>query len=208
MEGPHGSPPTRLTWNSGRSFYPSIAAEATNYVYIVWQDESPGNFEVFYKRSINGGTSWSAPTRLTWNSGDSEDPIVAVDSTGIVHVVWRDTSYGNTEILYKRSSNHGFSWSAPTRLTWSSANSYSPAVAVDSGNGVHVVFRDDTPGNGEIYYKSSPNGGLTWSGLTRLTWNSGGSLFPVVAVDSTDGVHVAWEEMSPGNREIFYKNYK
>jgi len=201
-------PPTRLTWNSGRSFYPSIAAEATNYVYIVWQDESPGNFEVFYKRSINGGTSWSAPTRLTWNSGDSEDPIVAVDSTGIVHVVWRDTSYGNTEILYKRSSNHGFSWSAPTRLTWSSANSYSPAVAVDSGNGVHVVFRDDTPGNGEIYYKSSPNGGLTWSGLTRLTWNSGGSLFPVVAVDSTDGVHVAWEEMSPGNREIFYKNYK
>jgi hypothetical protein len=200
--------PTRLTWNSGESFYPSIAAEATNYVYIVWQDNTPGNFEIFYKRSINGGTSWSAPTRMTWNSEISQYPIIAVDSTGRVHLVWMDNSYGNPEILYKRSGNHGFTWSAPTRLTWSSANSYYPTVSADSGSGVHVVFRDDSPGNPEIFYKSSPNGGLTWSGLTRLTWNPEGSLFPVVAADSADGVHVAWEEMSPGNREIFYKNYK
>jgi hypothetical protein len=26
-------------------------------------------------------------------------------------------------------------------------------MAVDSGNAIHIVWEDDTPGNGEIYYK-------------------------------------------------------
>ena len=200
--------PIRLTWNSGYSFYPSIAAEPSFYLYVVWQDDTSGNDEIYFKPSTNGGTSWSSATRLTWNSGLSKDPRVAVDSSSRVHVVWIDNTTGNTEVYYKRSNNFGGTWSAPTRLTWTSANTYVPTIAADSGNGIHIVYRDDSPGEAEIFYKSSPNYGLTWSGNTRLTWNSGGSIFPIIAVDPADNIHVVWEDLTPGNREIFYKNRK
>ena len=48
----------------------------------------------------------------------------------------------------------------------------------------------------------------TWSALTRLCWNSGESVLPRIAVDSGSGVHVIWEDDTPGNGEIFYKNRK
>ena len=44
-------------------------------------------------------------------------------------------------------------WTSVRRLTWTSGASHYPAVAVDSSNGIHVVWRDETPGNVEIYYR-------------------------------------------------------
>jgi hypothetical protein len=44
-------------------------------------------------------------------------------------------------------------WISPKRLTWTSGNSYDPAIAKDSNNHIHVVWYDDTPGVNEIYYK-------------------------------------------------------
>ena len=39
--------------------------------------------------------TWSAVQRLTWNSGDSYNPAVAVGSNNHVHVVWYDTTPRN-----------------------------------------------------------------------------------------------------------------
>jgi len=70
----------------------------------VWIDNSPGNLEIFYKRSTDGGTSWSAAKRLTYSSGSSWDPNIATDSGNNIHVVWYDNSPGNLEILYKEGT--------------------------------------------------------------------------------------------------------
>jgi hypothetical protein len=50
-----------------------------------------------------------------------------------------------------KSSDAGASW-ATTRLTWNSGQSTMPEIAVDSRNRYHVAWKDDTPGNEEIYY--------------------------------------------------------
>ena len=50
--------------------------------------------------------------------------------------------------------------------------------------------------------------GQGWSALKRLTWNSGESSSPAIAVGSGNSLHVVWEDRTPGNYEIFYKNYK
>jgi hypothetical protein len=71
---------------------------------VVWQDDTPGNNEVFYKKSTNGGMAWSGAKRLTWNSGDSEFPAAATDSNDNIHLVWRYGSIGNGEIYYKRGN--------------------------------------------------------------------------------------------------------
>ena len=67
-----------------------------------------------------------------------------------------------------------------------------PAVAVDSTGGLHVVWRDKTPGKGEIYYKRSTDGGVTWTANKRLTWNSRWASCPTIAADTSGSLHVFW----------------
>ena len=144
---------------------------------------------------------WTPAKRLTWNSGFSFGPAVAIDSGNIIHVVWFDDTPGNSEIYYKKSTNGGTSWSVNQRLTWSSGYSSGPSMAIDSSDSIHVVWYDDTPGNNEIYYKKSTTGGTSWNPAQRITWTSGSSTVPAIAVDSSDAVHIVWQENISGNDE-------
>jgi len=197
---------TRLTWNGGDSWRPTITTTSGNNIHTAWYDKTPGNFEIFYKRSTDNGASWSAPARLTWNIGVSSGPNLAVDSVNFIHLVWCDDTPGNNEIFYKCSTNSGTSWSAPVRLTWNGGNSFMPSITADTTTGLHVVWYDISPGNFEIFYKRSTDRGATWSALTRLTWNPAISWNPVIAADSGNGIHVVWDDFMAGNLEIYYKH--
>jgi len=199
------SPTKRLTWNSSSSRYPAIAIDSNNNLHVVWEDSIPGNSEIYYKRSTDGGSTWGATKRLTWTSGGSYDQAMAIDSNNNLYVVWEDSTPGNYEIYYKMSTDGGSTWGATKRLTWTSGSSYEPAIAIDSNNNVHVVWHDLTPGNAEIYYKMSTDGGSTWGATKRLTWTSGDSAYPAIAIDSNNNVHVVWHDLTPGNAEIYYK---
>ena len=151
---------------------------------------------------------WDPTKRLTTNAGHSRYPAIAIDSANTIHVVWSDTTPGNYEIYYKRSTDGGATWGGNNRLTWNLGYSYVPAIAIDSADTIHVVWYDDTPGNYEIYYKRSTDGGATWGGNNRLTWTAGNSLYPAIAIDSADTIHVVWYDYTPGNAEIYYRNGK
>ena len=192
----------RLTWNSTSSQMPAMVIGSNNHVHVVWYDDAPGNFEIFYKRSTDGGATWSA-RRLTYNTGSSDQPSIAVDSNNYLHVVWRDYSPGSEEILYKKSTDGGASWTT-RRLTYNSGYSTVPAICADSNNHIHVVWHDYTPGNYEVFYKTSTDGGTSWASQ-RLTWNSGLSIWPDIAADSSNHIYVLWHDETPGNAEIFCK---
>jgi len=196
----------RLTWNAGYSTDPAIAVDSSNHLHVVWTDDSKDyNYEIFYKRSTDGGTTWSKYRRITWTISSLLIPTIAVDSNNHLHVVWHDNISGNTEIYYKRSTNAGATWSSSKRFTWNIGASYDPVVTVDSNDHLHVVWHDDTPGNKKICYKRSTDGGSSWSKYVGLTWNRGHSLWKDLAVDSNNHIHVVWDDDTPGNWEIFYK---
>jgi phage terminase large subunit-like protein len=184
---------------------PSLAIDADDTIHVVWHELAPGAYEIYYKRSVDGGTTWSAAQRLTWMSGASYYPAMAIDSGNTIHVVWQDSAPGDVEIYYKGSTYGGTAWSAAQRLTWMPRASYYPTIANGSGNTVHVVWFDDAPGRWEIYYKGSTDGGTTWSVAQRLTWTSGTSYYPTIAIDSGNTIHVVWEDYTPGYSEIYYK---
>jgi hypothetical protein len=52
-----------------------------------------------------------------------------------------------------RSTDQGATWSTPSRLTFNSGESYRPAVVIDLGAVIHIVWMDNSPGNNEIYYR-------------------------------------------------------
>jgi hypothetical protein len=163
-----------------------------------------GIMGVFLLMQPLSAQTWEKTKRLTWNSGFSVHPKAAVDTSHNIHVVWYDHTPGNAEIYYKRSTNGGITWGCK-RLSWTSDNSYEPEIAVDTSNRIHVVWYEMTPGSGEIYYKRSTDGGVKWGGAQRLTWNSGHSSAPAIYVDSSNKIHVVWDDSTSGESEIYYK---
>ena len=201
-EGLNWDSAIRLTNAPGISWINSMSVLGSN-VHIVWQDERDGNWEIYYKRSTDGGLSWEPDTRLTNNSAMSLYSSISV-SGPIVHVVWEDLRDGNIEIYYKRSTDGGSTWEADTRLTNDTAASVLPSIA-SSDSVVHVAWsdkRDD--GDREIYYNRSLDGGFTWGDDTRLTIIPGESKYPNIAL-SGSAVHIVWFDNRDGDYEIYYK---
>lgn len=108
-------------------------------------------WEIYYKRSTDGGATWSQDRRLTFAPGLSQRPSLAL-SGGEVHVVWFDGRDGDTEIYYTHSPDRGLTWNRDVRLTSASGASLHPSVAASRG-AVHVVWFDERRGQPEIYVK-------------------------------------------------------
>jgi len=195
----------RLTWTSSYSYHPAIAIDSNWYLNVVWDDFTPTNWEIFFKRSTDMGATWTANRRITWTSNSSAHPAIAVGWDDILHVVWEEGLPGNEEIFYKISEDGGATWSAGKRLSSSTGSSLLPSLVANSGGMVHVVWQDDAPGNSEIYYKKSTDHGISWSPSRRLTWNAGNSQYPVLAMDPADNLYLVWTDDTSGSREVYFR---
>ncbi|UCC12839.1 MAG: exo-alpha-sialidase, partial [candidate division WOR-3 bacterium] len=85
-------------------------------VHVVWSDNRDGNFEIYYKRSEDGGMTWGSDERLTDESSSSYGPSVAVSGENI-SVVWEDDRDMDTEVYYKRSTDGGATWGPDVHVT-------------------------------------------------------------------------------------------
>ena len=200
--------PNRLTWNPGISVLPVVAIDFHDMVYVVWLDSTPGVDEIYFKRSIDQGSSWGAMKRLTWNTTYSDSPYLAIGPGKTLNVVWTEYigSSSAGDIFYKNSSGSGNTWTGTQRLTWSSDDSRYPTASVDSSGNLYVLWREDISWNNmDIYLKKSTNSGTNWSAIKRLTWNSGDSRSPHIVTDSSNNIHIVWSDDSSGNYEILYK---
>jgi len=153
MGGAGWSAPQRLTWAAEPCTDPTVAIDSCNNIYTVFTKSAPAE-ELYLKTSTDDGTSWGSLTRLTWNPGRSVRQHLNINQNDVLQVVWDDNSPGNCEIFYKWSTDSGFNWSVPSRLSWNSGNSIASNIVTDKNSNLHLVWSDDTPGNFEIFYKS------------------------------------------------------
>lgn len=66
-----------LSNNDGHSDLPAIAASGSN-VYVVWFDNTPGNFEIFLRKSVDAGDIFGSTVNYSHSAGDSIAPTIAV----------------------------------------------------------------------------------------------------------------------------------
>ena len=128
---------------------------------------------------FDGGNNFGPTRNLSNNDGLSIFPVVAISGNN-VYVAWWDDSLGNSEILYRRSTNNGASFGPIENLSNSEGVSTHPAIAA-SGNNMYVVWDDSTSGNAEILYRRSADGGANFSPTQILSANPGGSADPSIA---------------------------
>ncbi len=199
-------PDVRLTNDtniSQTSIHAGCIANSGNYVHVVWEETRDGNSEVYYKRSIDGGTTWGTDTRLTNDLENSASPSIAVNGSNI-YIVWAERRNGNDEIYYKNSTDNGLTWSPDARLTNNTYTSQQPCINVLNSN-LHIMWIDNRDGNNEIYYKRSTNSGFSWGSDIRLTNNSASSFQQSLTINGIE-IHAAWTDTRDGiNGEIYYK---
>jgi len=192
-----------LSNNAGFSGAPSIAVSGNN-VHIVWYDNTPGNSEIFYRRSTDGGASFGSTVNLSNNAAESAPPAIAVSGNN-VYVDWRDNTPGNFDMLYRRSTDGGASFGSIVNLSNNAGDSggISQGIAA-SGNSVYIVWRDNTPGSYNIFYRRSTDGGASFGSTVNLSNNDGHSDLPAIAASGSN-VYIVWFDNTPGNFEIFLR---
>jgi hypothetical protein len=195
----------RITWTSGLSQLPDITIDFSGNIHLVWDDSMTGNNVIYYKKSMDGGGTWTAGKRMSWTSSYNMYPDMATDSSGHLYLVWSAWTGANTEICYRKSTDGGATWATMQNLSLTPGTSFNPAIAIYGPGNLHVVWQDATPGEYEIYYCKSTNAGATWTTSKRLTWNAGDSTDSTLSLDSSGNLHVVWDDATTGNNEIYYK---
>src|SRR5207244_6660155 len=115
-----------------------LALDAANNIYIAWTDTRSGTNDIYFSKSINGGTSFSANVRVNDVTTNSQsEPSLAVDPVNphLVHVVWTDTRTPimGPDIYYANSTNGGLSFNPIMRMNddVDGAEESTHAVALD-----------------------------------------------------------------------------
>ncbi len=179
-----------LSNNAGRSVVPEITVSGSN-VYVVWQDHTPGNIDIFLRRSTDNGATWKAIVNLSNNAGVSRIPQVTASGSN-VYVVWEDQTPDNADVFMRRSTDNGATWKAAVNLSNNAGSSFDSQIAV-SGSKVYVTWQDNTPGTfkDDIMFRRSTDNGATWKAVVNLSNNAGSSLDPQIAVSGSN-VYVVW----------------
>lgn len=198
------SNPRNLSQSAGISFHPDVAAAGDGEVCIVWYDDTSGNDEILFRGSIDGGQTWSSAVNISDNGGISYSPVIGMGPDGRRHAAWSDTSINNKEVFYSRSTDGGATWRPFVDMTHNSGRSEESEIAVGSDGTVYLVWADMTPGNFDIFFVRSVDGGVTWSAIKNISHNSAGSSWPCIAVNGSGHINVAWNDYTTGVRRVFF----
>lgn len=192
--------PIRLTSDTADQANPDMAIGTDGKLYVVWQDNRAGNWNVYLKTSPDG-INWSAETRITDSDNNQTTPAIAVHGVSSCHVAWEDDADGHLDIHVASSSN-SFLTGTVTRVTSNSANQRVPAIAVDASGNVYLVWVDARNGSNDIYGATSIGG--SWTNAAVVT-RAGSQTAPVLATEAAGAwLHLVWVDELDGSRNVRY----
>jgi hypothetical protein len=190
-----------LSNNPGFSEHPQIAAYEEK-VHVAWIDNSLGNKEILFARSVDNGTTFSEAINLsnTLNTNSRNLELSAFENN--VYAVWLDEDeQGNGIILFTASNDGGESFGNPITIARNvtTNNDFTFPKVAAYGNNVYIAWNvidsRSTQGEGEIitdllYVKSSDQGN-TFSPPIKLN-NNGEKVGEAQLAAYNNTVYVVW----------------
>lgn len=197
---------------------PRMTIDAAGNLYIVWQDYRSASASRIYaqKYSSTGTQLWPSDINIS-NSNNQVLPETLVDSSGNLYVSWNDNSNGNEDVyLVKRATADGGDlWAGARKVDTAADNkdqtSSKMALATDNNN-INVVWQDNRNADTDIFlqrYDVSHNKLFVPEIRVNTDPANNGinQLAPVIAVDSSDYIYVAWADGRNGNQDIYAQKY-
>ena len=197
--------------------YPWLCVDSTN-LYVVWQSWRNGTWKIFFTKSSDGGTTWSAPDTvpgiLVTNAFNSNinfgpQPKITVDSksntdTTFLYLLWADNATGLIQIQLARSIDLGQSFVdfgiVDNNLTNVNRNPY---IVVDDSGWVHCAWARGTGGSNQdphpwIGYNRSQDRGNTFLPTDLIANDDSGGVYrgnPSLTYNASNGnVLISWED--------------
>jgi len=185
---------------------PSIAIDSKNIIHIVWygsnfQDE-PGNRQIKYSKSINGGKSWIEWKNIAYVDGYfnekywQEHPSIFVGDNDELYVVWegKDTQNNHQQIKFSKSINNGQDWTQWINIDASSNNTQSrPSIVQESNRKLHVLMYSSLGEQAQqIWHSYSSDDGENWSVWQNISNSSFDSRHISISVDKENNLYTTW----------------
>ncbi len=177
---------------------PVIGRDGSVYIAWRNRDD-PANapHPIVVAKSSDGGVTWTrtpivdatpAPTGIPAPTGNAGFPKMAYDPNtgpfGTVYVTYLGFNFGDLDVLIQRSIDGGVTFSPPLRVNddprGNGVRQLTPDISVAPNGRVDVVWFDTRTtlpspivprpgGQGDIYYASSTDGGVTFSNNRRIS---------------------------------------
>lgn len=187
----------------GAAWHPTISSTGS-LVIAVWQENLDGNWDAYYKRSTDGGSTW-LPTGRIITQNSSETVSVSISGTNVLITWMEGLPYVGYEIFSAVSFDEGINWGPVTPITSDSVWSGYPSPAI-SGNLIHITWQQQSaPGMFKVYYCRSTDGGNSWESARQLNSASYSATNPSV-IASGSLVYVVWSDNRDNNTEIYGKS--
>ncbi|HXY14306.1 MAG TPA: sialidase family protein [Terriglobales bacterium] len=211
--------------------------------FVAWvgytaRDGASGRVNLYTSKSTDGGKSWT--TTLMDSSGAPPGCAVfhcewgylgaqvtmASDDAGTLYALWNSSGGDrvSARVYFASSTTAGETWSAKTEVSGArrGAEHAFPALVAGAAGDVRIGWMDTRNSPlWNVYYRSSTNGGATWSPESRLSSfvpgyryiRSKGFSFPFgdyfgIAIDTEGNTQAVWGEglnfRTPGS--IWYTN--
>jgi hypothetical protein len=158
---------------------PRVTINGSN-IHVTWQDAAVvGQFDILYRRSTNGGTTFE-PFQSLSGTGQAGPPGFIAVSGANVYVVWPDT---DGEVFFRRSIDQGSTFQATQNLSAADGPVSIPSQVIANGSNVYVAWNKPAPwiSPSDVLFRSSTDGGTTWNPVlnqsaTNLSANPGTSV--------------------------------
>jgi hypothetical protein len=187
----------------GSKFWRFTTAARLSYFIVIFSllvIQLPSNSGVLPAYAQLEDDLWGEPVNLS-SSGATENPLITMDSTGRIHVLWVDSFVGT---LYSYYDQDTWSDPVPANLIFGSSR---PVLVSDDAGLVHAFWIDS---QGRVSY--SQVAGSNFS--QRANWRQAGILFfsgasLTASTDAAGGIHTAYVRTIDGEESpsgIYYRN--
>jgi hypothetical protein len=204
--------PLDIAKSPGEAFEPEIAVAPNDSIHVVWEDTKSGVSAIYASRSTDGGDTFSGPLKIS-GAGLAEQPYIATDAAGRVHITWMERVGESIQAFHSRSSDDGVSFSEPLNIVNDDvAEIAKPIIATFEDSVVYISYQDERRNNRQVFLVKSEDGGASFSDAERVSNadnDKGRAHSAAMAVDSKGVLHLVWIDASiVGNDEgiIFYRN--
>ena len=209
--------PINLSQNEGSSAFPRLAVSESN-VYVTWYDYSPGQSDIFFAKSNDGGESFDV-TNISDTPMPSYNPWIAAFSN-YVYIVFNDggrsgilefpdgttrvvdISTGDEELVILVSQDFGETFEFTNLSNSKNKFSWNARLKI-SDSKVFVSWNEMVTNQSDVFFSKSSDYGTSFSKPINLSNSTLNTVDSAIGVFENN-VYVIWNDMTKSSTNIFF----
>lgn len=199
-------------------YNPAIGLDADNNIYISWQDNREGNYNIYlHKFDPDGNALWANEIRVNTDVSSEIShlaPQIALDSNSNIYLAWADNRADNYDIyLHEYNPDSTPAWPAEIKINTDTtiADQTSPALTIDDSSNIYIAWTDARNNHNDIYsQKCDSEGNPLWTNDERVNMDFGSADQGGAALmtDQDSGAVFVWHDNRDGDYNIYAAKYQ